>query len=74
MYEQTVEIPPSRRLTIDVPPEVPAGRIILTFRPALKPPETMLLCEAALATDWNTPEEDDAWASLTEASAPLSPS
>jgi hypothetical protein len=32
--EQTVEIPPSHRLTIDVPREVPAGRTILTFTPA----------------------------------------
>jgi hypothetical protein len=31
--EQTVEIPDSRRLVIDVPPEVPAGRVILAFIP-----------------------------------------
>ena len=31
---QTVEIPPSRRLTINVPREVPEGRVILTFTPA----------------------------------------
>jgi hypothetical protein len=31
---QTVEIPASRKLTIEVPPEVPAGRVILTFTPA----------------------------------------
>jgi hypothetical protein len=30
---QTVEIPASHRLTIDVPPEVPAGLVILTFTP-----------------------------------------
>jgi hypothetical protein len=30
---QTVEIPASHRLTIDVPPEVPAGQVILTFTP-----------------------------------------
>lgn len=28
---QTVEIPPSRRLIIDVPCEIPTGRAILTF-------------------------------------------
>jgi hypothetical protein len=28
---QTVEIPASHRLIIDVPPEVPAGPVILTF-------------------------------------------
>jgi hypothetical protein len=27
-------------------------------------PETMLLSETALSKDWNTPEEDEAWASL----------
>jgi hypothetical protein len=30
---QTVEIPDSHRLTIDVPREVPAGPVILTFTP-----------------------------------------
>jgi len=30
---QTVEIPASHRLTIDVPREVPTGRTILTFTP-----------------------------------------
>ncbi|MDR1467962.1 MAG: hypothetical protein LBT00_01570 [Spirochaetaceae bacterium] len=40
MYaEQTVEIPPSRRLTIDVPPEVPAGRVVLEFRPVAAEPK-----------------------------------
>ena len=28
---QTVDIPPSRRLTIEVPREVPTGPVILTF-------------------------------------------
>jgi len=27
-------------------------------------PETMLLSEAVLSKDWDTPEEDEAWASL----------
>ena len=27
-------------------------------------PETMILSEKALAKDWDTPEEDEAWASL----------
>ena len=36
MYEikQTVEIPINHRLYIDVPPEVPTGKTILTFTPA----------------------------------------
>jgi len=31
---QTVEIPASHQLTIEVPREVPAGKTILTFTPA----------------------------------------
>jgi len=31
--EQTVTIPADHRLTIDVPPEVPEGPVILTFTP-----------------------------------------
>jgi len=27
-------------------------------------PETMLLSETSLSKDWNTPEEDEAWANL----------
>ena len=27
-------------------------------------PETMLLSEEALSKEWNTPEEDEAWANL----------
>jgi len=33
---QTVEIPASHRLTIDVPREVPTGPVVLTFTPASK--------------------------------------
>ena len=31
---QTVEVPASRRLTIDVPCEIPEGKTLLTFTPA----------------------------------------
>jgi hypothetical protein len=34
IVEQTIEIPSSRRMYIDIPPEVPSGKIILTFTPA----------------------------------------
>jgi hypothetical protein len=33
---QTIEIPASHRLTIDVPREVPTGPVVLTFTPASK--------------------------------------
>jgi len=44
--EQTIEIPADHRLTLEVPPEIPAGRAILTFTPtpvfptAVKPLDT----------------------------------
>jgi len=34
IVEQTIEIPPSHQLFLDVPPEVPAGKTIVTFTPA----------------------------------------
>jgi hypothetical protein len=40
---------------------------ILEARPAERPPETVLLSEAALAADWDRPEEDEAWEHLQEA-------
>ena len=33
---QTVEIPANRRLSIDVPIDVPTGKVILTFTPVAK--------------------------------------
>jgi hypothetical protein len=38
---QTVEIPASHRLTIDVPPEVPAGRAEIRFFPVSAGKERM---------------------------------
>ena len=33
-FSQTIEIPASRRsITIEVPPQIPAGKVILTFTP-----------------------------------------
>jgi hypothetical protein len=42
---QTVEVPASHRLTVDVPREVPAGPVILTFTP-----------QPAADDDWVFPE------------------
>jgi len=39
---QTVEIPVSHKLTIDVPPEVPAGRTEIIYFPALTGKERIL--------------------------------
>jgi len=38
--------------------------ILLEDRPAVGAPESALLSEAALAEDWNRPEEDEAWSHL----------
>jgi hypothetical protein len=40
---------------------------ILDERPAAHPAESALLSEAALAQDWDRPEEDEAWAHLQPA-------
>jgi hypothetical protein len=40
--EQTVEIPVDHRLTLEIPPEIPAGRTILTFTPAPMVDKTVL--------------------------------
>jgi len=38
---QTVEIPADRRLVIDVPHEVPTGKVMLIFKPVVKEEETI---------------------------------
>jgi hypothetical protein len=43
---QTVEIPVSHRLTIDVPREVPAGRTVLIFKPVAETSVHMTAMEA----------------------------
>ncbi|GHU52442.1 hypothetical protein FACS189496_2600 [Bacilli bacterium] len=43
---QTVEIPANHRLTIDVPREVPAGPVVLTFTPAAVREKTAVPLEA----------------------------
>jgi hypothetical protein len=44
---QTVDIPADHRLIIDVPREVPAGRAVLSFTPAVPaPPQARTVAEA----------------------------
>jgi hypothetical protein len=33
--EQTIEVPANRRITLEVPPQIPLGKVILAFTPAL---------------------------------------
>ena len=50
------------------PVHLPSARralvTILDDRPVVGAPESALLSEAALAEDWNRPEEDEAWSHL----------
>ena len=61
---QTVEIPASHRLTIDVPLEVPAGPVILTFTPAKAEPKQRvpvfgcLKGQIWMSDDFDAPLED----------------
>ena len=53
---EPVQLPSSRRALVTILEEEP--------HPAIS--DTALLSEAALAEDWNRPEEDEAWAHLQE--------
>jgi hypothetical protein len=62
---QTVDIPASHRLTIDVPPEIPAGPVILTFTPKAADQEQKkergfgcLKGQIWMAEDFDAPLED----------------
>ena len=60
---QTVDIPESRRLVIDVPREIPVGQVILTFTPKGEKPikERGFGClkgQIWMADDFNAPLED----------------
>jgi hypothetical protein len=51
---EDIHLPSARRALVTVLEDEPAGHLI----------ETALLSQAALADDWNRPEEDTAWAHL----------
>jgi hypothetical protein len=53
----TVQLPAPRRALVTILEEAPAELVH----------ETALLSEAALAEDWNRPEEDAAWSYLQSA-------
>jgi len=62
---QTVDIPNTRRITIDVPSEVPTGRVVLTFTPERKSPpakgSSAFGCLQRFADPSKIPGEKDAW-------------
>lgn len=43
--------------------------VVILDEPVLPVAETALLSEAALAEDWNRPEEDEAWSYLKRATS-----
>ena len=60
---QTVVVPADRRLTIEVPREVPSGQVILTFTPAEAKPKKARVFGCAkgqfrMAEDFDEPLED----------------
>jgi hypothetical protein len=60
---QTVDIPDSHRLTIDVPHEIPAGPVILTFTPYGKNKsefEDLLSVSNGTLDFWDN-EDDEMW-------------
>jgi len=60
---QTVEVPDSHRLTIDVPCEIPAGPVILTFTPYGKKKgefEDLLSVSNSTLDFWDN-EDDEVW-------------
>ena len=58
--EQTVEVPANRRLTIDVPREIPVGRTIIAFTPATdttNKPQPSAQREGSTLDDLNSADE-----------------
>ena len=41
---QTVDVPASRRIVLEVPPQIPVGRVILTFTPAAVSADECPIC------------------------------
>ena len=60
---QTIEVPASHRLTIDIPREVPAGPVILTFTPVKPEQKKVPVFGSAkgkyrMADDFDAPLDD----------------
>lgn len=64
-YTQTVEVPANHKLMVDVPREIPAGPVVLTFTPKVPVPERKKQREFGcvkgdywMADDFDAPLED----------------
>jgi len=60
-FTQTVEIPASRRLIIDVPHEMPEGPAILSFVPTAFKKDSAFGCFHHFANPAQIHDEKDAW-------------
>jgi len=60
--EQTIEVPASHRLTIDVPREIPTGKTIIAFRPATADSSPDFKDECPLCAKSHTPNAETATA------------
>jgi hypothetical protein len=68
--QQTVDIPASHRLTIDVPREIPAGRAVLAFTPVSAGDEAQaILAEEARIRELNAKYPVHVCTTLAEAEA-----
>ena len=64
-YEATID--KNGQIRLKKPVRLPTGyRVLVTIldEPEIIVAETALLSEAALAKDWNRPEEEEAWSHL----------
>jgi len=52
---QTVEIPADRRITLEVPAQIPAGKVILSFTPVMNAPANVMK-ECPLCEKYRDPE------------------
>ena len=53
---QTVEIPADRRIILEIPPQIPSGRVTLTFSPALEEEDICPLCAKSQIPNAETAE------------------
>lgn len=69
-FEAVIDEQGNVKILEPVPHQSARRALVVVFdEPALPIAETALLSEAALAKDWNRPEEDEAWSYLKRATS-----
>ena len=56
---QTVEIPASRRIILEVPPQIPTGQVILTFTPKTEEPKKIPVFGCLKGQIWMSDDFDE---------------